>query len=81
MEYTFPRHKELCKLFNISFEVIDMRYCPILHVIFFIKFILRWGIRNDEGAENLTTELCIKELKKCLHIVIFHRHMIHIVFS
>ncbi|XP_040300765.1 NACHT domain- and WD repeat-containing protein 1 isoform X2 [Herpailurus yagouaroundi] len=45
----YPKVQNFCQKHGLMFEVVD----------------LRWGIRNTEAAEHMTTELCLEELDRC----------------
>ncbi|VFV45216.1 low quality protein: nacht and wd [Lynx pardinus] len=45
----YPKVQNFCQKHGLMFEVVD----------------LRWGIRNTEATEHMTTELCLEELDRC----------------
>eukprot|EP00071_Canis_lupus_P029069 XP_022262626.1 NACHT domain- and WD repeat-containing protein 1 isoform X3 [Canis lupus familiaris] len=45
----FPEVQTFCQKNGLMFEVVD----------------LRWGIRNTEATDHMTTELCLEELDRC----------------
>ncbi|XP_078299353.1 NACHT domain- and WD repeat-containing protein 1 isoform X1 [Panthera onca] len=45
----YPKVQNFCQRHGLMFEVVD----------------LRWGIRNTEATEHMTTELCLEELDRC----------------
>nr|XP_045758178.2 NACHT domain- and WD repeat-containing protein 1 [Mirounga angustirostris] len=45
----FPKVQTFCQKHGLMFEVVD----------------LRWGIRNTEATDHMTTELCLEELDRC----------------
>ncbi|XP_057564322.1 NACHT domain- and WD repeat-containing protein 1-like [Hippopotamus amphibius kiboko] len=45
----YPEVQTFCQKHGLMFEVVD----------------LRWGIRNTEATDHLTTELCLEELDRC----------------
>ncbi|XP_032268219.1 NACHT domain- and WD repeat-containing protein 1 isoform X2 [Phoca vitulina] len=45
----FPEVQTFCQKHGLMFEVVD----------------LRWGIRNTEATDHMTTELCLEELDRC----------------
>nr|XP_010970407.1 PREDICTED: NACHT and WD repeat domain-containing protein 1 [Camelus bactrianus] len=45
----YPEVQTFCQKHGLMFEVVD----------------LRWGIRNSEATDHMTTELCLEELDRC----------------
>ncbi|XP_019674679.3 NACHT domain- and WD repeat-containing protein 1 isoform X1 [Felis catus] len=45
----YPEVQNFCQKHGLMFEVVD----------------LRWGVRNTEATEHMTTELCLEELDRC----------------
>ncbi|XP_055453303.1 NACHT domain- and WD repeat-containing protein 1 isoform X1 [Psammomys obesus] len=45
----YPEVQSFCQKHGLTFEVVD----------------LRWGIRNTQATDHLTTELCLEELDRC----------------
>ncbi|XP_064237741.1 NACHT domain- and WD repeat-containing protein 1 isoform X2 [Aotus nancymaae] len=45
----YPEVQTFCQKHGLMFEVVD----------------LRWGIRNTEATDHLTTELCLEEVDRC----------------
>ncbi|XP_019497562.1 PREDICTED: NACHT domain- and WD repeat-containing protein 1 isoform X3 [Hipposideros armiger] len=45
----YPEVQTFCQKHGLMFEVVD----------------LRWGIRNTEATDHMTTELCLEELDRC----------------
>ncbi|XP_074194074.1 NACHT domain- and WD repeat-containing protein 1 isoform X5 [Rhinolophus sinicus] len=45
----YPEVQNFCQKHGLMFEVVD----------------LRWGIRNTEATDHMTTDLCLEELDRC----------------
>ncbi|XP_008822868.1 NACHT domain- and WD repeat-containing protein 1 [Nannospalax galili] len=45
----YPEVQSFCQKQGLQFEVVD----------------LRWGVRNTEATDYMTTELCLEELERC----------------
>ena len=49
MARVYPRLREYCRERGHDFQVVDMR----------------WGVRDEATDDHMTSELCMKELRKC----------------
>ncbi|XP_077984721.1 NACHT domain- and WD repeat-containing protein 1-like [Glandiceps talaboti] len=49
MERAYPSLKQFCKNKGYEFQVVDMR----------------WGIRDENTDDHMTTEICLREIKAC----------------
>ena len=49
MARVYPKLREYCRERGYDFQVVDMR----------------WGVRDESTDDHLTSELCMKELRKC----------------
>ncbi|PVD30066.1 hypothetical protein C0Q70_09327 [Pomacea canaliculata] len=49
MKDAVPYLRDFCKKKDLDFQVIDMR----------------WGVREDAGIEHTTTDICLREIKRC----------------
>ncbi|KAM9687659.1 NACHT domain- and WD repeat-containing protein 1 [Trichechus inunguis] len=45
----YPEVQTFCQKHGLKFEVVD----------------LRWGVRNTEATDHMTTELCLEEIDRC----------------
>ncbi|KAJ8304435.1 hypothetical protein KUTeg_018018 [Tegillarca granosa] len=52
MEQAYPKIKSYCQDKGYEFQVVDMR----------------WGVRDEATDDHMTTELCLRELKKCKEV-------------
>ena len=49
MEHVYPKLREYCRERGYDFQVVDMR----------------WGVRDEATDDHMTSELCMRELRKC----------------
>lgn len=52
MTDVYPFLSTICHKLGLEFEVVDMR----------------WGVREFSTDDHLTSQLCMKELKKCIDL-------------
>ncbi|KAJ3187569.1 hypothetical protein HK101_009360 [Irineochytrium annulatum] len=50
IEDVYPYLRSICEALDMTFETVDMR----------------WGVLDQSTAEHLTSELCLRQLQKCL---------------
>ena len=49
MARVYPKLREYCRERGYDFQVVDMR----------------WGVRDEATDDHMTSELCMRELRKC----------------